>query len=201
MSIMGVCENLSLRWFFTIAAFLIKVGLFYDRVIPLKIKIKAHFSWYWLVFKTWVYFWRSRWHFLRSKYFFKTLCELFNDLGALFNNWGDFQRSRSHFFRSLLEIDLRVLLRGWFFDCAFSFSLTHFSVLAPYFLSISGFSSTLYIYFSCTLFLILNSLSKSLDKTYIYQPFYQPNLKLKTPWPKSSQKTNLKPPYQKPPPP
>lgn len=126
---------------------MIKVGLFYDRVIPLKIKIKAHFSWYWLVFKTWVYFWRSRWHFLRSKYFFKTLCELFNGLGALFNNWGDFQRSRSHFFRSLLEIDLKVLLRGWFFDCAFSFSLTHFSVSDPYFLSISGFSSTLYIYF------------------------------------------------------
>ena len=127
----------------------------------------------------------------KIKIFFKTLCELFNDLGALFNNLGDFKRSRWHFFRSLFEGLDWGFLRGWFFDCAFSFSLTHFSVSDPYFLSISGFSSTLYIYFSVHPFSYFELTFKisgqnlHLSTTLSTQPQAK-----KPPRPKSSQKTN-----------
>ena len=79
----------------------------------------------------------------KIKIFFKTLCELFNDLGALLNNWGDFKRSRSHFFRSLFKIDLRVFFRLRFF--IFTHALFRISPL--FFINIRVLVDPLYLFF------------------------------------------------------
>ena len=79
----------------------------------------------------------------KIKIFFKTLCELFNDLGALFNNLGDFWRSRRHFFRSLFKIDLRVFFRLRFFI----FTHTLFRISLLFFINIRVFVDPLYLFF------------------------------------------------------
>ena len=90
-----------------------------------------------------MYFWRSWWHFFNIKIIFQDPVWTFNDLGALFNNWGDFQRSRSHFFRSLFKIDLRVFFRLRFF--IFTHALFRISPL--FFINIRVFVDPLYLFF------------------------------------------------------
>ena len=120
----------------------------------------------------------------------------FNDLGALFNNWGDFQRSRSHFLRSLFKIDLRVLFRLSFF--IFTHALLRISPL--FFINIRVFVDPLYLFFRAPFFLFWTHFHNLSTKLTSINHFIKPKLKIKKSYwqqkdqnPKNNPSKNLKP--------